>query len=71
MNSTPLRDRLLFLEARVAMLEDRLGYYQAQARLVVKSLIGWAELLAFYAAVRLFLRYAPDIERALKIKEKK
>ena len=62
-----LKDRLLFLEARVAMIEDRLDYYRSQVRLIFKSLLGWAELVAFWVAIRVFLHYAPD----LKPKEKK
>lgn len=59
---TPLRDRLLFLEARVAMLEDRLDYLRSQGRLLVKSVLGWIELFAFYAAIRVFLHYAPPLK---------
>lgn len=60
--TTPLRDRLLYLEARVAILEDKVDYFKSQARLVGKSLLGWAELLVFYAAIRVFLHYAPPLK---------
>jgi len=60
--STTLHERMLFLEARLAMAEDKIGILRSQLRLVLKSLIGWAELGIFYLSVKLFLRYAPPLK---------
>lgn len=60
--NTPLHDRLLFLEARLAMIEDKMDYLRSQVRLVIKSLVGWAELGIFYLAIKVFLYYAPDLK---------
>lgn len=57
-----LHDRLLFLEARLAMAEDRLDFLRSQMRLILKSVIGWAELGLFYLAIKVFLRYAPKLK---------
>lgn len=59
---TPLADRFLFLEARLALVEDKISILRSQLRLVLKSLIGWAELGLFYLSVKLFLRYAPPLK---------
>ena len=55
-----LHDRLLFLEARIAMLEDQVQILRSRAKLVVKSLVGWMELGLFYLVIRLIARYAPE-----------
>ena len=59
---TSLHERILYLEARLAMAEDKIGVLRSQLRLVLKSLIGWAELGLFYLSVKLFLRYAPPLK---------
>lgn len=55
-----LHDRLLFLEARLAMVEDRLDYLRSQVRLVVRSLVGWAEFGIFYLTIRLIVHFYPE-----------
>lgn len=57
MTPTPLRDRLLFLEARLAMVEDRLDDLRARLRHSLKTTLIAAELLAMVFMVRLLDRH--------------
>lgn len=62
MTPAALRDRLLFVEARLALAEDKLEIFKSQMRLALRALIGWGELVLFYLAVRLFIWYAPKLK---------
>jgi hypothetical protein len=52
MTPTPLRDRLLFLEARMALIEDRWSVARQALRDWAKSLLIVAELVAFALLLR-------------------
>lgn len=49
---TTLHDRLLYAEARIAMLEDRLGDLRAKLRDMGRGLMVAAELGLLYAVIR-------------------
>lgn len=48
---TNLRDQLLFLEARLAMAEDRLSILRSQLRNFARAALSTLELAALYFAV--------------------
>jgi hypothetical protein len=52
MTPTPLRDRLLFLEARLAMAEDKIDDLRARIRHALRTFWLAVELFTFMVVVR-------------------
>lgn len=57
MATSVLHDRLLRLEARTAMLEDRVAYYRAQLRDWGRILVAAGEIVLLWAVVTILERW--------------
>ncbi len=59
---TSLHERLLFIEARIALAEDRLDVMKRHTRFLMRCVLGWIQWALVVGAIKLFAHFAPELK---------